>query len=387
MRYVDVNSTNAAPPYTNWATAATNIQDAVDAAVAGDEIVVTNGTYATGGRAVDGYPFGNNRVAVDKPLSIRSVNGPQFTTIRGGATRCVYLTDGASLSGFTLTRGFARIGGGAYGGTLNNCTVTGNTTSFGPVYYDAYGGGAAYCTLNNCMVAGNSVIASGRAGGDGAVSCTLNNCTLTGNSADNHFLDPSSQAYGGGAYQCILNNCTLSGNSFGTVGQGFGGGAYNSRLNNCIAYFNTGANYDSCTLNHSCTLPQPSDGDGNFTNAPLFVDGNLRLQSNSPCINAGWNAFAPAGPDLDGNPRIAGGTVDMGAYEYQSLDLIRFGVVANQFEFIVTGQSNWVFVLEASSDFTNWAALTTNMLSGSPFPFSDLTPPNLPRRFYRARLQ
>jgi hypothetical protein len=60
---------------------------------------------------------------------------------------------------------------------------------------------------------------------------------------------------------------------------------------------------------------------GNFAGAPLFVNqagGNLRLESNSPCINSGYNASAPAGLDLDGNPRIVGGTVDVGAYEFQS---------------------------------------------------------------------
>src|SRR5258708_4196679 len=102
-------------------------------------------------------------------------------------------------------------------------------------------------------------------------------------------------------------------------------------------------------------------------------------------MNAGQRA--PAGPDLDGNPRIVGGTVDIGAYEYQSLSLMNFGVVSNQFGFIVTGQSNWVIVLEASSDFTNWTPLTTNTLGANPFPFSDPTPPNLPQHFYRARLE
>jgi hypothetical protein len=60
---------------------------------------------------------------------------------------------------------------------------------------------------------------------------------------------------------------------------------------------------------------------GNFTNAPLFVDpasGNFRLQVNSPCINAGLNAHAPADLDLDGHTRIAGGTLDVGAFEFQS---------------------------------------------------------------------
>ena len=57
----------------------------------------------------------------------------------------------------------------------------------------------------------------------------------------------------------------------------------------------------------------------NLNNAdPLFVSsGNYHLSASSPCVNTG-NNDAPSIPttDKDGNPRITGGTVDMGAYEY-----------------------------------------------------------------------
>ena len=312
VQYVAVGSTTPVPPYTSWATAASNIQDAVDAAYVGGTILVSDGLYGAGGRAVDGLL--TNRVAVEKVLTVRSVNGPQYTVIQGrqvpgttngnGAIRCVYLADGASLSGFTLSGGATRDNGD---------------------YSLHQSGGGVWCestnaVVSNCMLTGNTA----HDYGGGAYSGTLSNCTLTGNSAGS----------GGGASGGTLNNCTLTGNS-----ANYGGGASRGTLNNCIVYFNTaaqGANYyqdqSSEVLNYCCTTPEPWGGVGSITNAPLFVDyagGNLRLQSNSPCINAGNNSYLTNSNltdffDLDGRPRIVGGTVDMGAYECQSPALLAY---------------------------------------------------------------
>jgi hypothetical protein len=232
---------------------------------------------------------------VDKPLSLRSVNGPGLTQINGGSSvRCAFLTNGASLSGFTLTNGYSYEGGGV------SCS---STTAV-----------VANCVITHCSTCGGS--------GGGSAGGTLNNCLLTGN-----FVCTN----GGGAYGGILNNCTLVGNSAGFFvgrpggggGNPSGGGAYQSTLNNCILFFNNsraGSNYDGGTLNFCCTTPLPSGGVGNFVHDPLFVDrtiANYRLRPESPCVNAGNNSSAQGATDLDGNPRIYGTTVDLGCYESQ----------------------------------------------------------------------
>jgi hypothetical protein len=446
--YVDAASTNSIAPYTSWASAAVTIQDAVDAAVPGDEIVVTNGVYATGTRG-DIYG-GNNRVVVAKPITLRSVNGPDVTSIvgfdpdEGAEARCVYLTNGAVLAGFTLINGVADNGGGVYcegqSAVVSNCVLTGNSADSGGGAYQGTlnncmlmgnvawgsdgGGGAIRGTLNNCVLSGNSAEYGGGAAwtmltyctitgnstwegdGGGAYISTLRNCTLAQNSAggsggaacvcemNNCALTRNSAIYGGGAYGGTLNDCTLTGNS-----ASYGGGARYAWLNNCIVYYNSaslgGDNYDNggltFTLNYSCTTPAPETGVGNITNAPLFVDtngwSNLRLQSNSPCINAGNNAYVTAATDLDGLPRIVNGTVDMGAFEWQVPAL--FNALArpctNGLALSLTGESNRVYAVQASSNLTSWfpLGLFTNLPGAAPVVDAPSPPPAA--RFYRAQ--
>jgi predicted outer membrane repeat protein len=196
--YVDLNSTNPVSPFSYWATAATNIQDAVDTASSGDQVLVTNGTYQTGGRVLPGSTL-TNRLVITNSITVQSVNGPLVTAISGyqipgditgeSAVRCVYMTDGAILTGFTITNGSTLRGG-------NDVEAGGDTS-----------GAGILCPPGDPSTVSNCIFVSNFAGdfGGGIYGGTLYNCLIFSNTAT-----LGAGSYGGGTFGGNYYNCTIT---------------------------------------------------------------------------------------------------------------------------------------------------------------------------------
>lgn len=300
----------------------------------------------------------------------------------------MYLGNNANINGFTLTNGggiygagiyseqlgvatdciisrnwagssIAGIGGGAYGGTLYNCVLSANMTGGAEA---RTGGGACNSTLYNCTLTGNSATHGG-----GAYESTLYNCTLTANS-------------GGGAYRSTLYNCLLSDNEGGSDGQFFNCtvirnvGGISGTASNSIIYYNSGGNYaEETVLSYCCTSPLPTNGVGNITGSPLFMDmaeGDFRLWEGSPCIDAGADltllnvGYGYEPTDILGNTRFIDGNGDgkvawdIGAYEFNSFKPPRFAVApqltTNGWLLNVTGEPNKWMRVQRSTNANNW---------------------------------
>jgi len=303
---------------TSWDTAFYNIQSAISVALDNDTVFVTNGVYASSGLTVQGSL--GNRVAINKEITVKSVNGPNVTIIKGfggvdgdDARRCAYVGNNAVLSGFTLREGHTRTsgiisdqnGGGAWcedDGIISNCIITENSAYYG-------GGGIYNGTISRCTISSNSAV-----NGAGAYLGTFDNCLLFGNSAS---FD------GGGGYQGTYYNCTISSNS----AVGMAGGVYGATVYNSIIWNNTATddiymNWAYGHLYYSCTTPLPS-GTGSITNNPDLGKWGVRQfePRNYACKDSGNNADVVGLYDLDGEVRILDyknndlGIVDMGCYE------------------------------------------------------------------------
>ncbi len=281
----------------------------------------------------------------------------------GGGIFCYYRSN-PTITNCTITGNSAPYyGGGIYcyyesSPTIINCTITGNS---------AYNGGGIYCSgyesnpkITNCTITGNVATGGGNGGG---IYCyyssspVITSCIITGNFA----------RYGdGGGIYCLadylkVSNCTISGNST----YAHGGGIFFNRsifVTNSIIWGNADSSgtsqsaqvyCDGGQLNVSFSCIQnynPDDAniqfgriDFNIDNDPCFIalgsgywddnntpeyydddfwvwsDGDYHLPFTSPCVDTGDPHYTcHAGDvDIDGQPRLMGRYVDMGADEVE----------------------------------------------------------------------
>jgi len=224
---------------------------------------------------------------------------------------------------------------GDYGGAMYNyasdsvvsyCKFTGNYAGVG-------GGGMSnsnnYPSITYCSFIDNSALNGGGIYNNENVP-TLANCTFIVNSARNAGGGIYNNYYGG----ALLDNCTFISNSGGDAG----GGIYNRNntvLKSCILRGNTApigpqtTNYGGsfATVSYS-DIQGGYPGTDNIDADPLFIDLNgpddilgtadddLHLSGCSPCINAGDPSGDYTGQvDLDSQPRVTYGRVDMGTDE------------------------------------------------------------------------
>jgi parallel beta-helix repeat protein len=297
------------------------IQEGIDAALDGDEVVICDGTY-TGALNKD-LDFGG------RLITVRSENGPDNCIIDCEASesdthRGFYFHSGetaqAVVQGLTIRNGYVDEGspGGGSGGavccvssssaTLTDCTIADNTAGndAGGVYCCDYSSAA----LTNCTISDNT------AGNDGGgmhcwdySSATLTDCTISGNTAGN---------YGGGVCtwnycSVTLTNCMITGNtSYGIHGGGGMRIAWHSSatLTDCTISSNTGRHgggiyfyeFGSSTLTN-CTIAANTAetwGGGLACNCSIPRLTNCTITGNTCSAHGGGILCYHSSPSLTG---------------------------------------------------------------------------------------
>ena len=300
------------------------IQEGIDAADAGDTVLVQDGLY-TGA--------GNKELDFDgKDIILRSVNGPKTCTIDCendgfGFNFHSGESPSAVLSGFTITRAYGWAGGiycGQSSPTIRDCILRGNVT------YD-HGGGIRLSSSNswviNCLFRDNrTTYYHGHGGGLSTYmsSPLLLNCAFVNNAAT------GDSGAGGGVFlgdSVTVVNCTFYGN---TAKGGNAGGVHcdygaDPTITNCILWDNYPLEVSTSgdpVITYS-DVRGGIEGEGNLALDPGFaLAGDVHLAADSPCIDAGTDAGSVPGYDLDDNPRpldgdgVGGAQRDMGAFEF-----------------------------------------------------------------------
>ncbi len=271
----------------------------------------------------------------------------------------------AVLDGFTVSWGYADgvdddgFGGGLFiengNPTISNATIRDNHASGGGGMYKDEGSPAldhVTFELNSCDGLGGGLhdfggstqltnvrFLSNTAGSGGGGMHTAGNPFIV----NTVFSDNTAGSGGGintwGSFFSMVN-CTFAGNT-ATSGAGAMSNSFSAPvLTNLIMWGNTAPAIDrykgtaamiSYSLIQGCggsgggwNGAYGTDGGNNIDSDPMFLGDDwpatpTSIYSSSPALNAGDNSAVPGAvtTDLAGNPRIHGGTVDLGAYECQ----------------------------------------------------------------------
>jgi hypothetical protein len=277
------------------------IQDAIDEATDGDEIVV----------GADGYNYIADVSFTGKSVTLRSSSpGGEAAVIRGTGTGPAVMFSGGEdancvLSGFTITGGDTGVYCYSASPTIADCTIVGNADA-----------GADLFKTSKTNFVGCRISCNGGAGVRLNVSIgrapfysqpILTNCIIEGN-----------QGRGIDGEKPTVINSTIVGNAL----LGIDGGM--PMVTNSIVYGNNAGGDQITGLDGTVlysNIQGGFTGEGNIDAEPRFVDaehGDFHLLSASPCINAG-DPNSVAGPndvDIDGEMRVMWGRVDMGADEF-----------------------------------------------------------------------
>ena len=264
------------------------------------------------------------------------------------------------------------ITGTSYSDTvLDHCIVRNNTYQTNYTNFYLYGGGiyiGTYATITNCEVYGNS---SRYGGGIYAYYSNIYNTVVSHNQAYQYagvYLN-----YNSSLYNSVVANNTASNNYGGIYGSSYNN-VYNSiiwgnkvnylanNVGNSPSIYNSAVEGGYANGTNIMELAPTNDGSSGMDNYVRFIDPNqhnYRLHPASHCLDYGDSSYSHLPLDPDGNARIMGNNIDLGAYETNAtvtcpspLNLRSLAITGTSATFAWSPQgseSQWLFTLQAAN--------------------------------------